>query len=100
MSVYVDNYGARYGRIVMSHMMAGSMADIIGVQRKWIQYQGTYKEHFDVCQSKRKLAIQAGAKEVSCRWMDRFILARKTVERAKRDQVRDQVPPLPSTNRA
>lgn len=41
------------------------MADQIGVDRKWVQFQGTRKEHFDICLSKRKLAIAFGAVEVS-----------------------------------
>ena len=40
------------------------MADRIGVQRKWIQKAGTPYEHFDVSQSKKRLALAAGAQEV------------------------------------
>ena len=71
MAVYVDDMEAGFGRMVMCHMMADTteellaMADRIGVQRKWIQKAGTYKEHFDVCLSKRKKAVAAGAIEVS-----------------------------------
>lgn len=67
MSVYVDNMRAQFGRMVMCHMMADTteellaMADKIGVQRKWIQYPGTSREHFDIALSKRALAIQHGA---------------------------------------
>ena len=71
MAVYVDNYGASFGRMVMCHMMADSrkellaMVDRIGVQRKWIQKAGTYWEHFDICMSKRTKAVEAGAIELS-----------------------------------
>jgi len=41
------------------------MADKIGVQRKWLQYPGTKHEHFDVCLSKKKKAIEFGAKEIT-----------------------------------
>jgi hypothetical protein len=37
------------------------MAGKIGVQRKWLQDEGSYREHFDIAQSKRVLAIQNGA---------------------------------------
>ena len=73
MSVYVDNMKAGFGRMVMCHMIADTsaelleMADRIGVARKWIQRQGTYLEHFDICASKRVLAVKAGALEVSQR---------------------------------
>lgn len=75
--VYVDNFhetgAGKFGRMKMSHMIADTteellkMVDSIGVNRKWIQYQGTDHEHFDICLSKRKKAIENGAKEVSFR---------------------------------
>lgn len=55
----------------MCHMLADSteelvgMANKIGVRRKWVQHEGTYKEHFDICLSKRALALRNGAVEVS-----------------------------------
>lgn len=75
MAVYVDSMNAKFGRMVMCHMLADStdellaMADKIGVQRKWIQSKGTYKEHFDISLSKKKLALQHGAKELTRREM-------------------------------
>lgn len=71
MSVYVDASKAPYRHMKMSHMIADSteellkMADIIGVNRKWLQCSGTYREHFDICLSKRKLAVENGAIEVT-----------------------------------
>lgn len=73
MAVFVDDMKAPYGRMIMCHMGADTteellaMADRIGVARKWIQHPGTWREHFDVCQSKRALAVQAGAIEVTQR---------------------------------
>ena len=73
MTVYVDDYGVMYDRMVMCHMAADTedelldMADKIGVPRKYHQYPGTPKSHFDICQSKRKLAIEQGAQAVSPR---------------------------------
>lgn len=70
MSVYVGAAEWPFGRMMMCHMMADTteelikMADAIGVQRKWIQYPGTPKEHFDICKSKRAKAISLGAIEV------------------------------------
>ena len=67
MPVYVDNYRAPFDRMMMCHMVADSteellsMADTIGVQRKWIQCAGTHREHFDICLSKRAKAMAAGA---------------------------------------
>lgn len=71
MTVYVDNMLAPLGRMKMCHMGADSteelilMADKIGVQRKWIQFPGTWKEHYDICRSKRDYAVSLGAREVS-----------------------------------
>lgn len=73
MAVYVDDMRASFSRMVMCHMIADSseellaMADTIGVDRKWIQAHGTYREHFDVCKSKRAMAVEAGAIEISQR---------------------------------
>ena len=68
MTVYVDNMRAKFGRLVMCHMLADTeeelhaMADKISVARKW--YQG---DHYDIALSKRTLAIAAGAVEITWR---------------------------------
>jgi hypothetical protein len=80
--VYVDNMGAGFGRMVMCHMIADTtkelleMADKIGVQKKWIQYAGTYGEHFDICLSKRKKAVQFGAQEITMMEFGRMMAKR------------------------
>jgi len=77
--VYVDNPKIAYGRMLMCHMIADtseelvSMAKKIGVAVRWLQKAGTRREHFDVCLSKRKLAVQAGAKEVSTKELVRLM---------------------------
>lgn len=85
MSVYVDDFdvvGMRVGRMIMCHMIADSsdelleMADKIGVQRKWIQDYGTQREHFDICKSKKKLAIKHGAIELPMRELAKMALNR------------------------
>ena len=78
MTVYVDDMRAPFGRMIMCHMIADTsdelhaMARSIGVQRKWCQYPGTYKEHYDICLSKRQRAVDSGAVEIT--WSE---LARK-----------------------
>lgn len=81
MTVYVDNFRSSFGRMMMVHMLADTaeelhaMADKIGVQRRW--FQG---DHYDVCLSKRALAVAAGAREVTPReivkvrrrWWERY----------------------------
>jgi hypothetical protein len=80
--VFVDDMHTsemgRYGRMRMSHMIADSekelhaMARKIGVARKW--YQG---DHYDVCKSKRALAIAYGAKPVTMRELGKIIIQRR-----------------------
>ena len=41
-----------------------AMADRIGVQSKWFQNKTRYP-HYDICKSKRALAVAAGAQQVS-----------------------------------
>jgi hypothetical protein len=83
MSVYVDDMSAGFGRMVMFHMIADTseellaMADKIGVARKWIQYPGTYREHFDICKAKRALAVKAGAVEITWRNYGERVIARR-----------------------
>ena len=82
MSVYVDNFRERYGRMVMCHMAADSseellmMAARIGVDVRWIQHKGEWREHFDICLAKRARAIAEGAKEVTARELVRLMRAR------------------------
>lgn len=68
MTVYVDDVQHRYGRMLMCHMWADSMdellamADKIGVARKWLQRPPKASwVHFDICISKKKLALAEGA---------------------------------------
>lgn len=87
MSVYVDDMMAGFGRMTMCHMIADTnselleMADKIGVPRKWIQKPGKTDEHFDICISKRNLAIKHGAISVSQRELCLRIDAKRPMPR-------------------
>ena len=78
MTVYVDDAQNGYGRMKMCHMIADTdeelheMAANIGVARRWHQ-QGGHRSQYDICLSKRALAVQRGAKEVSVRELGRII---------------------------
>ncbi len=73
MTVYVDDMRAKFGRLVMCHMIADgddelhAMADRIGVARKWHQAPPKHRSHYDIALSKRALAVAAGAVEITWR---------------------------------
>lgn len=74
MPVYVDNMQARYGRMIMSHMIASTdeelhaMADRIGVSRRWWQSpEMSSGSHYDICASSRAKALRFGAIEITMR---------------------------------
>ena|SRR5688572_12015318 len=90
MSVYVDNaripYRGRGGRMMlMSHMIADTSAELtamaqrIGVDREYLQDEGTYREHFDICLSKRRKAVALGAKEITQRQLGEMLRARRLI---------------------
>ena len=78
MTVYVDNMRAKFGRLILCHMIGDTeaelhaMADRIGVARKW--YQG---DHYDIALSKRSTAIAAGACPITWRQASFMSLARQ-----------------------
>ena len=68
MSIYVDRVRLGYGRMLMSHMIGDSpvelhaMADHLGLLRHWFQEPPKASFwHYDISQSKRAIAIEAGA---------------------------------------
>lgn len=73
MTVYVDNMRAPYGRLTLCHMLADSddelkaMAEKIGVALRWHQHPGKAQSHFDICLTKRALAVANGAQEITMR---------------------------------
>ncbi|SAL01633.1 hypothetical protein AWB80_08171 [Caballeronia pedi] len=73
MTVYVDDMKARFGRMIMCHMLADTdedlhgMAERIGVARKWHQAPPRHDSHYDIALSKRILAINAGAQQITWR---------------------------------
>jgi hypothetical protein len=83
MTVYVDDSRHQFGRMLMCHLIADTtdelrvMARAIGVAERWIQYPGTEKEHFDICRSKRALAVRAGAVGVSQRELGCMMIHRR-----------------------
>lgn len=81
MSVYVDSPVHQFGRMVMCHLVADTieelhaMADKIGVARKWFQHQSRFP-HYDICKTKRALAVRYGAKEITSREIVKIVRGR------------------------
>jgi hypothetical protein len=74
MSVYVDpliDYGWKLGP--SCHMTADSIEELnsfavkIGMKTSWLQHSAREMPHYDLVASKRKLAVQNGAIELSMR---------------------------------
>lgn len=91
MPVYVDDMRAKFGQMIMCHMVADTeaelhaMADLIGVDRKWYQYPKKSRyPHYDIALSKRALAVAHGAQEI--RWRDCPAISRRCLEAIKAEQ--------------
>lgn len=88
MPVYVDDMRAKMGRLIMCHMVADTSAELMAMARtihvsvRWLQHAGTHREHFDVCQAKRALAVAAGAKEIT-KWDLGLMVYRRKLEGAQ-----------------
>ena len=72
MSVYVDDMQEGFGRMKMCHMIADTDAELhamaarIGVDRRWHQDKAS-GSHYDIALSKRALAVEGGAIEITWR---------------------------------
>lgn len=83
MTVYVDDMRAPFGRMVMCHMVADSddelhaMAARIGVARRWHQAPPAHDSHYDIAQSKKKLAVMHGAVAITRRELSAMVMRRR-----------------------
>jgi len=83
MTVYVDDMRAKFGRMVMCHMIADTdvelhaMAARIGVARKWHQAPPKHDSHYDIALSKRAAAVAAGAVEITWRQTGAMVMRRR-----------------------
>ena len=82
MTVYVDSAFIPYGRMKMCHLIATTPAELlecverIGVSPKHFQKDSSFP-HFDICASKRELAIKNGAIPLGRR---DFYTAKKSIQ--------------------
>ena len=81
--VYVDDMRARYGRMIMCHMLADTedelqaMAARIGVAHRWHQKPGTVHSHYDICQRMRNKAVRFGAAQIDRRGVAKLLAAKR-----------------------
>lgn len=86
MSVYVDDMRAPAviggTRSTWSHLIADSsveladFATLLALKPTWIQFPGTFREHYDVTESVRRRAIERGAIPISMREVGRLLRKR------------------------
>lgn len=71
MTVYVDDAYIPFRNMLMCHMIADTpdelhaMAQRVGLRRSWFQDHSV--PHYDVSKSRRALAVDLGAKEITSR---------------------------------
>ena len=71
--IRVDDGRWPFGRMVMSHLIADSHEELeeaavaLGLRKEYIQHAHSWKEHLDVSQTKRALAVRQGAVEMTQR---------------------------------
>lgn len=89
MAVYVDDAANAYRGMVMCHMLADTdqelhaMAARIGVERRHHQKAGTPHSHYDICRTKRALAVKAGAIEINRRKVAQILAAKRAEKEFK-----------------
>lgn len=76
MTVYVDDM-KRAAKVtgtrpaIWSHLFADTPGELkafaqrIGLNPRWLQHGGTYREHYDVTESYRQVAITNGAQQIT-----------------------------------
>lgn len=75
MAVYVDDLAYLKNGRLWYHMAADTldalhgMADNIGLERRWFQNKNPKFPHYDITESKRRLALQHGAIAITGREM-------------------------------
>ena len=79
MTLYVDHARLPFRLMLMSHLLADTSQELkqaeklLGLPANSIQYAGTPKEHLDISERKRAIAVSMGAIEVSSKDLVRII---------------------------
>lgn len=97
MTVYVDDMFkypmGQFRRMKMSHMVADTEEELhaiaakIGVARRW--YQG---DHYDICISMRKKAVELGAVEIPMKELSAMAMAKREEWRRQTFKMNERAP--------
>ena len=91
MTIYVDHARIPYRGMIMSHLLADTSQELeetrrsLGLPNGCIQYLGTSKEHLDISETKRTLAIRMGARQISSKDLVNIIRARRQAEQQSQE---------------
>ena len=81
--LYVDHMRFPFQRMLMNHLIADTHEELeqaiidLGLPRGIIQHPGEPKEHLDVSESKRALAIRLGARPITSRELVEMVQRRR-----------------------
>ena len=85
--LYVDKGRYPLGRMIMCHMLADTAEELesarcaLGLPEGCTQYPGTWKEHLDVSQAKRALALRKlEAREINSRELVTILRQRRQLD--------------------
>lgn len=85
--VYVDDMRAPFRNMIMCHLIADTdeelhtMADKLGLARKWHQKPGTHHSHYDISLGFRARAIALGAIQINRTELGAMLRHRRTLGR-------------------
>lgn len=91
MAVYVDMAANAYGRMIMCHMLADTigellaMADNIGIARR--HFQPMSHPHFDVSKGYRSKAVALGAVEIDRKTLVQHMKTQRLVLKSNRHEM-------------
>jgi hypothetical protein len=100
-TVYVDEMRAKFGRMILCHMVADTeeelhaMAARIGMKPEWHQKPGSVHSHYDISLGKRRLAIHFGAVEINRSQLGQILKQKRALAKEKKDERAGEIEVVP-----